>query len=631
MGSLGNQDSTGNGGNAILFEFETDITGMSAAKRATIKVGTLGIADDTGNVFLLTSLAGTRSWIPVTRTNVLNFTSSVYGWRDNAIFTNRGNYIETSAHANVVVDLSAGVATMDIELYSDIFTFAPTFALITVEVAGYAPVFALATAVNTVQTVTVAVPGAGARQAKITNGLTSTGTVVPASPVLGTWVRKLAVAPGETIAVVPQFTVPSYDIVIADSIGVGANAPLPQVQGYTTRQRSDPSASPLAIEGYGFGSIWDDFTLDNFATLMSRLAIHANKSTSPAAVKFFIQRVVNDQFLNRWLPAGAPGVAAFGAADAGLAAQLRAAFPLAELVWQTIATCTIPDPNANAQTKAQFSAQRTTTAGTVANSRAVDGTTLITAADLSGDLLHPSGYGAGHANARRYANVRPAPASARFAAGPMSAGNTLKSAASAGQLDIGNNRTIIVAWQNTAPAVANDIVLNYSDPAALTGHVWIYDAPGLRILTRPGGVSLAFANATGVANAGFHCAAVTTDNTGNQFGCLDDNDPVALALGAYTNGNANAVAELCSLDAAVLYGTNQRFIALQLLPRFFTLEELAAVTSWYQRFLGEMLAARALVSLAIAADYDAAAPSLITRGTAPVTFVRTGAVAKIAV
>lgn len=65
MAFAGNADATGNGGGPLYYTLAADITGMGAGTMATIKLGTTATALDTGAVYVLRSINGTRSWVAV--------------------------------------------------------------------------------------------------------------------------------------------------------------------------------------------------------------------------------------------------------------------------------------------------------------------------------------------------------------------------------------------------------------------------------------------------------------------------------------------------------------------------------------------------------------------------------------
>lgn len=65
MAFLGSADSLGNGSGPMYFSAAADMTGMAAGVMATIKIGTTGVALDTGAVYVLRNNAGTRSWVAV--------------------------------------------------------------------------------------------------------------------------------------------------------------------------------------------------------------------------------------------------------------------------------------------------------------------------------------------------------------------------------------------------------------------------------------------------------------------------------------------------------------------------------------------------------------------------------------
>lgn len=162
-------------------------------------------------------------------------------------------------------------------------------------------------------------------------------------------------------------------VFIGDSITVGANADVPSVQGYVGLIRTENQDKNIITEGYGYASLKDYDTAD----LITRLQ-------SNGVNEVYIALGTNDYALNKWT-----NIADFQTYYGQLLAAVNTALPSCQIYAQTPLSRTTETANSNGQTCGDFRTAIANACNGKAYVELVDGTTLLTTADLA-DGVHPT-------------------------------------------------------------------------------------------------------------------------------------------------------------------------------------------------------------------------------------------------
>ncbi|TCK28183.1 lysophospholipase L1-like esterase [Ancylobacter aquaticus] len=200
----------------------------------------------------------------------------------------------------------------------------------------------------------------------------------PGEDIIGSWVTKVkANAPMQQV-----FRSSTKVLIYGDSIGVGANASPVQRYGWPMRLRAALHPVQVAVEGYGWRSLYEDAVDD-------------------AAKKAFVRKILahrpdilwmaigtNDYFLAQW------NAATFGAAYADILDRLHAALPGLRIYAQTPLSRAVEATNAAGSTTGAYRSAIATACTGKSWVTLIDGTAIMTTASLA-DGVHPTTAGHG--------------------------------------------------------------------------------------------------------------------------------------------------------------------------------------------------------------------------------------------
>lgn len=293
------------------------------------------------------------------------------------------NFLDTGSQANVggVYQLTSTFAHVDFQTqatalivssYNDIFSAFPGFTELGVYIDGV-PVQSIFPVKLGQHAASLTLPS-GNKVVSIVNGLQS----APSGSPIGTFVTAV-VGNAPLVALTPSPT--ERLLVYGDSIAAGGNASAPSTQGWVPLLRAARAPKSTAAEAWGYRSLYDDCR--NLATRTAFVAKLV--AYGPAIVWLAIG--TNDFGLNKW------SAADFGVAYAALLDDLHAALPSTVIYCQTPLLRAVETANGHGSTTADYRSQiATALSSRSAYATLVDGTTILTLADLS-DGIHPTTSG----------------------------------------------------------------------------------------------------------------------------------------------------------------------------------------------------------------------------------------------
>lgn len=296
-------------------------------------------------------------------------------FNDTGAEVQQSGYVQTSPFAHA--DYTTSAETIWVAGYSTIQPSFPTYAEIGVFVDGVHNQSVLAPASGAFAS-RITLP-AGSKTLSFVNGLQSSPTQ-SLSAVVGTFVTSIwSSVPMTEVAASSANRI----VVYGDSICVGANATSPVEEGWVQLVRAAHSPDSLAVEGFGFRSLYLD------ASDSTARAIFVAKMAAYNPTTIWLAIGTNDYGLNKWT------AASFGTAYAAILDGLHAAIPGASIYCQTPIVRTTETANAFGSTLDDYRAQIATAVSTrTAYATLVDGTAILTTGDLA-DGVHPTT--AGHA------------------------------------------------------------------------------------------------------------------------------------------------------------------------------------------------------------------------------------------
>lgn len=223
---------------------------------------------------------------------------------------------------------------------------------------------------------------AGSKRVALVNGLQSRPN--SGAPSIGTFVT--AVSANAPLVYAPELSADRL-VIYGDSIAVGGNATAEVQEAWVMRVRASRYPDSTIVEGWGYRSLYEDYT-EGLGGLVGKLL-----SVRPARIWLSIG--TNDYGLNKW------SAGDFGAVYATLLDDLHAALPDAAIYCQTPLVRSNEAANASGSTLGDYRTQIGTAAAGRAYCTVVDGTQILTTADLD-DGVHPTSNG--HALYATYAN-----------------------------------------------------------------------------------------------------------------------------------------------------------------------------------------------------------------------------------
>lgn len=377
---------TGAGGGNFGSTYKIAIMGGYSASFAGKFYGALVVAGLVGPVDLrkTESVMASKSGLALQGSD-LAYSITPTAFTDSYASINRYSYLESSAYS--AVEIATTATSLDVTAYNNIYGTFPNYAETAVYVDGvYSQKLEHTAAGRKMDRVTLS---AGAKNVQLVAGLQSRPNL--SNPVIGTFVTHVA----GNAAITQTFTTPIDRIVlIADSIGVGANSDAPNTEGWALKLRALRSGKSTMLESYGFRSLWDDCQdSTKRAALVARIV-----TLAPA--KLYIALGTNDYGLSKWNAAG------FGTAYAALLDDLHAAMPSLVVWCQTpIVRSVETQLTAGYGTLSDYRTQiNTVSAARSSYCNLVDGTAIVTTGDLA-DGVHPTT--AGHAKYYDYVRVLP--------------------------------------------------------------------------------------------------------------------------------------------------------------------------------------------------------------------------------
>lgn len=289
-------------------------------------------------------------------------------------------YTQTSAFSRAAYNTNA--VNMAVTYQAPAYAVTSTMVQLGVTVNGaFYQALAPLSAVQQTQIVTLP---AGSKRVEFIAGLQTSPTSTQIPPPGTFFVSATADAPMTSISEAPVNRLLLY----GDSITVGADSTIPTEQGWgiLIRGYAAAAASPynVAWEAYGYRTLYRDYQ-------------------SPGNLTAFIAQLVAYNPANIWLAIGTNdygiitwSAANFGAAYAAVLDALHAALPSCHIYTQTPIVRVIETANSFGNTLGDYrtaiaTAQSTRTGFTTF----VDGTTILTTADLDAGGVHPTT--AGHA------------------------------------------------------------------------------------------------------------------------------------------------------------------------------------------------------------------------------------------
>ena len=292
---------------------------------------------------------------------------------DSYASINRSSYLETSAYGSV--ELTTTATALDVTAFNNIYATFPNYAEIAIYVDDvFSQKLEHVATGRRMDRVTL---GAGSKTVRIVAGLQSRPNL--ANPVIGTFLTHVA----GNAAITQTFPAPTDRIlVIADSIGVGANSLTPNTDGWALKLRALRSVKSTVLEAYGFRSLWDDCqNSTKRAALVARI-------TELAPAKLYIALGINDYGLSKW------SATDFGAAYAALLDDLHVALPSLVVWCQTpIVRGVETQITVGYGTLSDYRSQINAVAASRSSYCAtVDGTSILTTGDLD-DGVHPTTAG----------------------------------------------------------------------------------------------------------------------------------------------------------------------------------------------------------------------------------------------
>lgn len=219
---------------------------------------------------------------------------------------------------------------------------------------------------------------AGEKTVEITAGPTSKS----GSTIIGMYLQAIGFS-GPATQIFPEDDATERVIVLGDSIDVGDGARLTLANGWVLRtRRALPSTTTLAVEGYGFGSLWD-FAGDG----TKRAATIALLETySPAPTRLLVHVMTNDYGLNRQTAAD------YGAALAAFLDDLNAEFPDLVVIVRGALVRAVETANSLGDTLGAYRTAASNACSGRAWATYIDGSTALTTSDLR-DGVHPTDDG----------------------------------------------------------------------------------------------------------------------------------------------------------------------------------------------------------------------------------------------
>lgn len=263
------------------------------------------------------------------------------------------------------------MTSLDIGYYSDNFASYPSDAHIAVLVNGVynQKIDATANATNLIKTISLPV---GSKTVEFVNS----ATTKPSTTILSTYITSIGYS--GNLSIVQPVSYSRKIAFIGDSITVGANATIASLHGYVGIIRTENQDKNIITEGYGYASLKDYDTTDLIARLQAN-----------GVNEVYIALGTNDYGLNKWA-----AIADFQTTYSNFLIALNTTLPTCRIIAQTPLSRTIETANGNGITMAQFRTAISNACNGKAYVQLVDGTTLLTTADLA-DGVHPTT--AGHA------------------------------------------------------------------------------------------------------------------------------------------------------------------------------------------------------------------------------------------
>jgi lysophospholipase L1-like esterase len=207
--------------------------------------------------------------------------------------------------------------------------------------------------------------------------------------VLGTWVKAVYVPASSQTKVVPAPGNQRRLVIYADSIGAGADATLPTVQGWPALLRNSFFQGSVACECWGYRSLYEDYQSSG-ATSVYPIA---QKLAAYNPTDIWLAIGTNDWLLN------------FQAEYQALLFALRQLAPQATIWAQTPINNANTGTNTFGSTLAQY---RTAITNAIASQpfmvNSIDGTTILATTDLNADGTHPSNEG--HAKYAKFVDLK---------------------------------------------------------------------------------------------------------------------------------------------------------------------------------------------------------------------------------
>lgn len=521
----------------------------------------------------------------------------------------------------LTVDPHDGARTLYLEAVTEGLGTLGTSACLTVEPLGYAPIYVTLNVNNLPRQVTaVSLPGSGPITVKLRDGSQWTGADNLGS--VGTWARRAWVSSG-TCTLVPRAPATRLLICIMDSL-YGLGAVHPTEQGWPFIIDDAQGQVTVVLDGFSSRTLHGELVAGRFDAMVARIAAFAGLCSAPANVTVLFCLGRNDWYLGVWslVSAWQTGVQQFFS-------QLAAAVPQAKRYYMSLLPCPFDLANpANGLGQQRGDFDTALAAGALAGDPAVlslSGPAMFPSdAFTSGDGVHETDYGLAEGAPNVYGQVGVAPTV--FSAGPYSAGNTLASVAATGLLDVPDGTTLIVQWYQTGNAVSGEPLAAYANPGLTQGWSLRFGSSGALNYARypNGAITIGSPGLT----VGKHCAVVS--HGASVVASVDGAVPTTIFPGSYAAPDATGVAQLGSLIAASAYNAHSALCSIAVLPYAVSTPRAMAISRWMVTQHQVPYAEAARQRWEAWTDYDPTAASTVTRGSIPVTLVRSGTVAKTA-
>lgn len=294
-------------------------------------------------------------------------------FRETGAATNIGTYYKTSVFARVIYDTSA--TYIRVTAFSDMTLRDESASEVGVIVDG-SHYGTLNFVKNGLSTQGMYLP-AGAKRIEFVNGQQSN----PGS-VQGTFL--VSVAANATLTFVSSPSITNRMLVYGDSIAVGGNSEPPVKHAWPLQLRrfalSAGTYDSLGVEAWGYRSLYED------ASDSTKRAAFVAKVVAWNPTKLWMAIGTNDYGLNLWTAAN------FQTALDTLFSDLHTALPSLQIYAQTPLSRTTETANGLGSTLGNYRTAISSAASGKAYVTVVDGTTLLTTADLA-DGLHPTTAG----------------------------------------------------------------------------------------------------------------------------------------------------------------------------------------------------------------------------------------------